>query len=41
MRNLHKETEAAILAWIRSRGGTSRRERKSDESHAYEDQGTM
>lgn len=35
MRNLHKETEMAILAWIRSQGGNHQNGRKSFGFNAY------
>ena len=41
MRNLQKETEATILAWIRTHGGTSLCERMSDEGRAYEEREAM
>lgn len=41
MRNLQKETETAILDWIRSQGGNHQNGRKSFEFNAYCIQGAI
>lgn len=41
MRNLQKETEAAILSWIRSQGGNHRVDRKTAIGGSYVERGEI